>query len=684
LRRIPLERIFQKTASDPGKQGMSSLLKQLKDRKLVQWGLAYLAGAWVLYEVVATIGGHWDLPNALFRGLFVVLVLGFFFTVVLAWYHGEQGRQRVSGPELLILAMLFAVSALGLSLLARLEEGQVPEGTETVEAVGAADALLKLPGIAVLPFVNSSGVPEDQYFVDGFHDELLTRLQRTDGLRVIGRQGVEAYRGSAKSFQEIGRELRVEYILEGRVQRAGNTIRVHLQLVDAPNGDHFWADNFDRTMTDAPEGVLEIQTELVRAVAGELNVTLHEEELERAARRSTRDPEAYDFFIRGLDARRSGTMAGHRESAELLKRALERDPTFSVAYAEASVENSRLYQHGGLNSENAKVALDYARRANELDPESEDAQLAMGVYFYRVERDYAQALDWIGRAASSLRGDFEYHRYRAYSERRMGRWRASLASLEAALALSPGDPTLMRAMGINLMDMRRYDEAEERFLEAAPLEPATRSLNYLKQVEWLRDGTTNYWQDLVDALRRPFDAWELRTILGDHVDALSELERADDFWSPVTYRALPKELMAGWSYEALGDSARARREFSAAAEKLEGFVAEYPSDERFREGLALAHAGLGNRERALQEAQTTLELRPLDTDALAGPHFLLTLASVQARFGETQEALALLERLLTIPSRFSANSLRNHYLLRPLHNDPAFQALVDREPGRVF
>jgi tetratricopeptide (TPR) repeat protein len=266
----------------------------------------------------------------------------------------------------------------------------------------------------------------------------------------------------------------------------------------------------------------------------------------------------------------------------------------------------------------------------------------------------------------------------------MGQWRSSLASYEAALSLSPGDPTLMRGMGINLMDMRRYDEAEERFREAAPLEPPSRGLNYLKQVEWLRDGATTHWQEYVDLSRSAFDGWELKTVLGDHVGALAELDRAGEFWVPVTYRSLPKPLLAAWSHEASRDTAQALEEFAAAAETMERLVEEHPSDERFREGLALAYAGLGRRDAALQEARAALELRPIEADALAGPHFLLALASVHARFGEVEEAVALLERLLTIPSRFSAISLRNHYLLRPLHDEPEFLALLEREPGRVF
>ena len=137
-----------------------SLLQRLKERKLVQWALAYLAGAWVLFEVTDAVGGRWNLPDVFFQGLFVVLVIGFFVTLVLAWYHGEKGRQRVSGPELLMVAALLVIAGGVLSMVGRESRPVQPEdqpASGEVESIAAA--LNQIPSIAVLPFANRSDLP---------------------------------------------------------------------------------------------------------------------------------------------------------------------------------------------------------------------------------------------------------------------------------------------------------------------------------------------------------------------------------------------------------------------------------------------------------------------------------------------------------------------------------------------
>ncbi|MCK5652654.1 MAG: hypothetical protein KAJ42_14795, partial [Gemmatimonadetes bacterium] len=170
----------------------SSLLQRLKERKLVQWALAYLAGAWVLFEVTDAVGGRWSLPDVFFQGLFVVLAIGFFVALVLAWYHGEKGRQRVSGPELLMVAALLVIAGGVLSLLGGGEEVSEPTGTATP----AAEPEHPRTVIAVLPFQNLSADGPYAYFAGGLHDELLTQLAKVAALKVISRTSVMGYAGT--------------------------------------------------------------------------------------------------------------------------------------------------------------------------------------------------------------------------------------------------------------------------------------------------------------------------------------------------------------------------------------------------------------------------------------------------------------------------------------------------------
>jgi serine/threonine-protein kinase len=490
----------------------------------------------------------------------------------------------------------------------------------------------------------------------------------------VSRTSVEAYRDTDRPIREIGRELRADYLLEGGVQRAGDRVRITVQLIDAREDVHLWADTYDRVL--APESLFDVQSDVVRNVARELDVTLREEDLQRAARRTTRDPEAYDLFTRGREAWERGAI---REATELFDRAIEHDPDFVVAHAAAAEAHAWVYSQSGRTPERAEAARRAAQRAVELDPESEDAQLAMGWYLYRVEKDYPEALGWLARASGNLRGDDRYHAGRGYMGRRAGRWRAAVASLETAATLSPGSPIYPRELAATLLRMRRYSEAEDWLRECLARPGLGLCLNNLGHLDWMRDGTPDAWHDLQGA----YSQWELHMVLGDYRGALAALEGLGETHISQ-WQWYPKELLQALAHEGLGQVRRAEEGYAFAASILERQVEGNSSDERYHQALGLAYAGLRRRDDAVREAATAAELLPVERDALGGPEYLFVLAAVHARVGETEEALAILERVLTIPSRFSAAKLRTHYLLTPLHDDPAFLALLEREPGRVF
>jgi serine/threonine-protein kinase len=674
---------------------MASLLERLKERKLVQWAIAYLAGAWVLFEVSDAVGGRLGWPDVLYRGLLVVLAVGFFVTLVLAWYHGEKGRQRVSGPELLMVATLFVIAAGAVSTLGR-EPGamQVEEQPASGEVEDVAATLNQLPGIAVLPFANRSGVPDDQYFTDGIQDDLLTRLQRVPGLHVISRTSSDTYRDTDKRIPEIGRELRVGYVLEGSVQRAGDRVHINVQLIDAVSEGHLWGETYDRVLTT--ENLFDIQSEIVRIVAAELDIELREEERLRAARRTTNDLEAYELYLRGVEL--SSSRAAVKEKIPLFQEAIERDTGFVAAHAELAKAHALQYAMRDERSvETAAAARTAAQRAVELAPESEDAQLAMGLYLYRVEKDYEAALAWLIRASRTLLGDYDYHQYRGWVQRRAGQWRQAVASMEAAAALSPRSSQIWNDLGGTYRALRRYAEAEAAYREWARIRGPdyVAPLYELARVAWLRDGTTDGWQPYLEAITSMSPtapgmasagrlAWGVAMTEGRYEDALAILPNLDDIVGGQNSRN-PKPLLEAETLEALGQQGAALERYRDAVSILESLIEEVPEDERYHAALAWAYAGLGMREEAIREGLRAVEIMPRERDALDGPHQLFKLAAVYARLGETDEALEVLEDLLNAPSgRFAPNVLEDHYRLRPIQEDPRFQELMDRERDRVF
>jgi len=662
-----------------------SLWGRLRQRRLVEWAIAYAAGAWLVMQVVEVLGGRWAWPTALQRATDIVLLVGFFAALVVGWYHGERGRQRVSGAELLILAMLFFIGGIGVSLVAASGAGgpAVEQAAVEVPTSESDFSLDAVPGLAVLPFSLRSQLEEDQHFVEGIHDELLTALQRIAGLKVISNTTVQAYRQSEKTIPVIGAELDVEYVLEGGVQRAGDRIRINLQLIDARNEGHIWAETYDRAVTT--EALLETQSEVVRAIAGVLGVTLREEEFQRVARRATSNLKAYELFQRGQRAGARGGQAGSREAIQFYGQAVQEDPGFVMGHAALARTNARLYQYqNDFTPEVAAAAHTAAERAIELDASSVDAQLAMAIYLYRVEKDYEGALHWLDGAAGSLRGDHEFHYYRALATRRMGRWDEAIESFKSVIALNPQSSNYRRELGLTLLYLHRYDEADRHLLDSQALDEDNSNPRLDRfTLEFMREGRTELWSDYVERYDEPVRRWRLAMVTGDPPAALRTAQEGPDFisWQYFWY---PRPLLEAWAYELAGDTVAAAARFREAMAILEARVSETPEDERYRASLGLVYAAVDRDVDAVREARRAVELMPYERDALAAPYHVFSLAAVYARIGQISDALATLDGLLSRPSRFSPFSVERDFLVAPIRDRPDFRELMDRHRGRVF
>src|SRR5450432_4371642 len=199
---------------------MNELLKRLKQRKLVQWAVAYVAAAFALLQGIDIVAQQFGWPDGVRRGTTLALFLGFFVTLVLAWYHGERGAQRVTGTELLILALLLAIGGGFLWRFAGASRERVAryDALPAATAVSPASAVIAEKSIAVLPFENRSEDKANAYFADGVQDEILTRLSKIADLKVISRTSTQHYKSAPENLPEIARQLGVAHILEGSVQ----------------------------------------------------------------------------------------------------------------------------------------------------------------------------------------------------------------------------------------------------------------------------------------------------------------------------------------------------------------------------------------------------------------------------------------------------------------------------------
>jgi TolB-like protein/predicted Zn-dependent protease len=660
-----------------------SLLERLKERKLFQWAVAYLAGAWAFLEATGFVADRFYWPDIILQALTIVAIFGFFAALVLAWYHGEKGRQRVSGPELLILAMLFVLGGIGISFLTQ----PVGDDIQTVDAeptvLSIAAALDSLPGIAVLPFANRSERAEDRHFTDGIHDELLTALQRIGGLKVISNTSVQAYRDPDRAIPTIGQELGVAYILEGGVQRAGDRVRINVQLIDALNEGHIWAETYDRELD--PRALLDVQSEIVRTVSGELGATLNEEEFQRLAQGSTTSLEAYELLSRARQVVSDFQRASYVEAMTLLEQAVRIDPSYTLGWSALATARAMLYQVWGERSPDMAVAaLEAAERVQELDPGSVEAELTMALYLYRIEKAYDAALERLDRVAGSLRGDFAYHNLRALAGRRMGRWEDAIRSHEAAIALDPRTVARRRNLATTLLYLRRFEAVERVAREVFALSDDRETDWTLFHAQWASGGGTGRWSEYVDRYDEPFNSWHLAMVRDDPKGALEALDGASDTWSTQRWW-LPRPLLEGWAHEALGAEEAASERFWAAVTVLERQVAEAPEDERLRAALGLAYASLDQGDDALREARRAVEIMPRERDAMAPSSTqLFFLAAVHARLGHVDEALEVLDDLLSEPSRYTSYRIETEFWMAPIRDDPGFKALMDEHRDRVF
>src|SRR5258705_4158612 len=269
---------------------MNEFVQRLKQRKLVQWAVAYVAAAFALIQGLDIVAQRFSWPDSIERTLIIAACIGFFLAMVLAWYHGERGAQRVTGTELLIIVLLVSLGAFFLWRFAAGSRAPIVTSVSSVAPVAITEK-----SIAVLPFENLSEEKQNAYFADGVQDEILTDLARIADLKVISRTSIMQYKsGIARNLREIGQQLGVAHLLEGSVQRAANRVRVNAKLIDARTDAHLWAQTYDRDLAD----VFAIQTEIAKTIADQLQAKLSPSEKAAIELPPTADVVAFDLYTR--------------------------------------------------------------------------------------------------------------------------------------------------------------------------------------------------------------------------------------------------------------------------------------------------------------------------------------------------------------------------------------------------
>jgi len=451
------------------------LLHRLKQRKIVQRGLAYLAGAFVVFQAVEVMAEPWGISPGVQRGIHIVLLMGLLITLVLAWYHGEKGQQRVSGPELLMVAALLVVAGVALSILGG------PEDSPGFAVSREGD---DRPSIAVLPCTNLSADPSDEYLAGALHGEILLKLQKVSSLFSIGRTSVLRYAENPPATQLIASDLLVGFIGECSVQKSDNQIRLIFQLLDGRTGGQVWADDYDQILTAT--NLFDILRQIALEVALALNAELTPEEQARISAVPTENTEVYQLYLQGRQLGRQFTAESVEQSNALYERALEIDPDYAAAWAGLANNYSGQAASGQRPiDEGYRLAREAANRALAIDPENAEAYTQLGKIELTYDGDLAAAARHLERALALAPTNPDIIPVAARLARGLGRLDEAIALQEYAVARDPVKPGGHSWLGLYYQLEGRLDEAITSARTALTLSPRSIGAQYVLGVALL-------------------------------------------------------------------------------------------------------------------------------------------------------------------------------------------------------
>jgi len=665
-------------------------LTELKRRNVYRAAIAYGVVAWFLTQLTTQVFPFFEIPNSAVRFVVIALAVGFPIAMLLSWVYEftpegvvrtedldpVQARsvQRRSGR----LLDFIIIGAL-LLVIAMLIVGRLPSYTQTGESISQKS-------IAVLPFENLSSEKENAYFADGIQDEILTRLSKIADLKVISRTSTQHYKSAPENLPEIARQLGVAHILEGRVQKSGDAVRVNVQLIKAANQSHLWADTFDRKLTD----IFSVESEVAKAIADQLRAKLTGEEQQVIAAKPTDNPEAYDAYLRGLayTLKAGYTPANALGAQKYLKEAVRLDPKFALGWAQLSYFDSLGYLSTTLQP---TVALrEEARQAAEtaltLQPNLGEAVLAKGEYYYACLKDYDTAMRYFEQARQLLPNSSLTLESLAVLERRRGHWEKSEAYFNEAEKLDPRNASLLTQHAGSYISLRRFPEALRKLDQVLNITPADVAIIALKAYIAQAEGDLPRASALLAPLHP--NAVDPQVLQAQVYQAILECRPAQIISRLKEILAKPDPALGyfngelrfylGWAEKVSGDDPAAQETWRQARSELESFLKEQPENFVLIGDLALTNMGLGNKVAALALAERAMAVISIEKDALFGPIPIEILARVAARMGEPDRAIAALQKVLSVPYAFPLTPalLRLDPMFDPLRNDPRFEKLL--------
>jgi TolB-like protein/Tfp pilus assembly protein PilF len=689
-----------------------NLFAELKRRNVYKVAVAYAIVGWLLIQIATQVFPFFEIPNWAVRLVVLAIMIGFPIALVIAWAFeltpgglkraedvDQATEKRVKSHAWIYVVAVGAVLSIGLFVLGRYSTGNNMAPRSASEELRrdkqsevATGSSIPRKSIAVLPFENLSDDKGAAYFADGIQDEILTKLASIADLKVISRTSTAKYKSKPEDLRTVSQQLGVATVLEGSVQKAGDKVRVNVQLIDARADSHLWAKSYDRDMKD----VFAVESEVAQEIADSLQAKLSPAEANTLATAPTKDTAAYDLFLKGEFHLRAATVSLRPESFDQAiawyQQAIARDPNFALAMARLA--ECRLSQHWFVETFTESELAEVKRTAEQalaLAPDLAQAHVALGLFYYYGYRQYEQALAEFGRALQLQPNNAQALEYSGYVYRRQGQWQRCLDTLKKSLDQDPRNADVAGNLSQTYCILRMWQDAERAGKYALGIDPADvigmRALllailngsGDIKRAQTVL-ATFPSTNDLISSSASGIVA----SVTGDRAYTFffaRDFEAALKVWetSADTAADQRRRLSAKATIRALaGDFTGAQADAEKARQLLEQRLRERPNERVSMRELIWVYLALKRDADALKLARQAVDLLPPERDALLGNSNLAGLAEVEARTGAASDAIAILRRLLTIPAgeTVSIARLKIDPVWDPIRNDPGFQKLL--------
>ena len=679
---------------------MPGLFSELKRRNVVRVGTAYVLVAWLIAQAGDLAADNLSFPDWFMPMLLVVLALGFPIALFLAWAFeltpdgvkktAEVDRDASITPSTGRRLNFVIIAALALAVVLLLaDRARTPATPVVAVQESAAEASERDKSIAVLPFSNLSSDKSADSFVSGLHDDLLTQLSKVNDLKVISRTSVLGYAGTTRNIKDIADELGVATVMEGGIQRAGDRVRINVQLIDSETDEHIWAETYDRVLTT--DNVFDIQSEITRHIAIALQAALTPAEEAGLANRPTDSLAAYEAYLESkllLLRRDEGFDDLADEAIEAAKLAVELDPNFTEAWAQLAQAYLSQFWYLNRDPSDANAARAAIDRARKLQPESTEVGLMLGLYHYWVNFDYSSALAEVDRVLALETGNEKAWAIKGWILRRAGRWPEALDAMQRAAVLDPNSVENMLEVADTLKVLKQYEAAatwQESMERRLP-----DNLSVQQRRAWLTMVTTGDTTLLITINRKIAESESLglnervtylrtEAQFGDGERALEILDQWAPGTSDVQYEYWPEDLMrayilfnSGRASEA-GDFAAKAMPIIESAQRLE------PNEADIEMAKAFAMAIMGRADEVLVSAQRVRELFPRSLDDWGGSNYLLGVTEALAIAGQDEQALQWLDDYLSgSGAELTLIQIREVTAFKKLADTPGFAALVEK------